>query len=268
MDYTAFLTNLLQTAGQTALEYFGNVSSTTKPRDNNQVLTQADLDIGKQLVAAVRTAYPDYNVIDEEAGVIDMGSRYTWVIDPIEATANFANGTPDWGIMVGLLQNDIPIAGGIIAPQHNELYLAKRGSGATCNGKPIHVSGATELSKTSVSFSLGGHQDDPVRTQRECRQLAGVLLAARNMRNSDCEAVDSMYVARGSYGGRINMTSKIWDNVAPQCIATEAGALWASVDGAPLDYTHPLQKTAQNYAFCVASPALHRKLLTVLAEHV
>ncbi|HUB93613.1 MAG TPA: inositol monophosphatase [Verrucomicrobiae bacterium] len=267
MSYLTFLDKELREAAKIALSYYGNVHATTKPGDNNQVLTEADLAIGKYLVSAVRKNYPDYNVIDEEAGVIDNGSRYTWVIDPVEATANFAIGTADWGIMIGLLDEVTPIAGGIIAPVHDRLYLAQKGKGATCNGQGIHITKEERLLKTLVSCSLGGHQDDPERTIQECRMLADILLAARNMRNSDCEAVDSMYVAEGRYGGRINMTSKIWDNVGPQIIAEEAGALWTDAYGTPIDYSEPTKRTTQNFTFCVASPTLHSQLTAITKQH-
>lgn len=266
MDHLNFLEEQLQAAAKIALGYFGKISATVKPGDNNQVLTKADLAIGKHLVAAVQAAYPDHNIIDEEAGVIDNGSRYTWVIDPIEATANFAIGTFDWGIMIGLLEKETPIAGGIITPAYDRLYLARKSKGATCNGQPIHATKEDRLSKTLVSFSLGGHQDDPERTARECTALSGVLLASRNMRNTDCEAVDSMYVAEGRYGGRINLTSKIWDNVAPQIIAEEAGAIWTDAYGVPLDYSQPTKRIDRNFTFCVASSALHSQLTAITQQ--
>src|SRR5438045_7513898 len=98
--YPDFLTDQLHAAAKTAGSYFGKVSGTAKTGDPNQVLTDADIAIGQQLVAAVQQAYPDHNIIDEEAGIIDKSSRYTWVIDPIEATSNFAVGLPQYGIMV------------------------------------------------------------------------------------------------------------------------------------------------------------------------
>jgi myo-inositol-1(or 4)-monophosphatase len=84
------------------------------------------------------------------------------------------------------------------------------------------------------------------------------------MRNSGCEALDPMYVAEGKYGGRVNTTSRIWDNVAPQIIAEEAGALWTNANGSPIDYSYPLTKMEQNFTFCVASPVLHRQLQDII----
>jgi len=89
-------------------------------------------------------------------------------------------------------------------------------------------------------------------------------LAARNMRNSGCEAIDHMYVAEGRYGGRVNMASKIWDNVGPQIICEEAGAIWTTHDGSPLDYINPLTKLDQNYTVCAAPPTLHKQLQAIV----
>ncbi len=264
MTYLPFIEDQLTKAAEIATGYFGKVSGTVKPGDTNQVLTDADIAIGKHIVAAVQAAYPDHNVIDEEAGTIDKGSRYTWVIDPIEGTSNFAAGLPQYGIMVGLLDGATPIAGGIIAPAYHKLYLAEKGKGATCNGQPIHATAETKLINMLVSYGIDGHQEDPGRTIRECRLLADIVLAIRNLRNSGCEALDPMYVAEGRYGGRINLTSKIWDNVASQIICEEAGALFTAADGTPMDYSDPLAKAGQNFTCCVASPVLHRELQNII----
>lgn len=265
MGYDVFIKEVLQKAATTADGFFGKVSGVVKTGDNNQILTEADIQIGKQLVAAVQAAYPDHNVIDEEAGGIDKGSRYTWVIDPIEATSNFAAGLPQYGIMIGLLEDAVPIAGGIIAPAYGKLYVAEKGKGATCNGESIHVTNEVDLLNTLVSYGIDGHQENPEQTIDECRVMADIILGCRNMRNAGCEALDPMYVAEGRYGGRVNTTSKIWDNVAPQIIAEEAGAVWTTANGELPDYSNPLDKIHQNFTFCVAPPVLHSQLQKIIA---
>ena len=67
-----FIQQTLRDAVEIANRNFGKVSaSTTKTGDNNQVLTETDLAIGSLIVQKIQTTYPDYNIIDEEAGVID-----------------------------------------------------------------------------------------------------------------------------------------------------------------------------------------------------
>jgi len=96
--------------------------------------------LGKNLITKISQAFPEHNIIDEEVGVIDNNSNYTWVIDPIDGTSNFANGVPTYGIMLGLLENNIPIAGGIALPEFSEIYVAEKGTGAFCNGEKVQVS--------------------------------------------------------------------------------------------------------------------------------
>lgn len=115
-QYLDFISQTLISASKIANDNFGKVSETTKQGDNNQVLTETDLAIGKYIVQKIQTSFPDFNIIDEEAGVIDKKGRFTWVVDPIDGTSNFAAGLPTYGVMIGLLDGAIPIAGGIALP--------------------------------------------------------------------------------------------------------------------------------------------------------
>ncbi|HEX3081664.1 MAG TPA: inositol monophosphatase family protein, partial [Candidatus Saccharimonadia bacterium] len=71
--YLPFIQDALEAGAKIAAKNFGKVSGTVKGSDNNQVLTETDLEVGKLLVDVVRRQFPDHNVIDEEAGVIDRG---------------------------------------------------------------------------------------------------------------------------------------------------------------------------------------------------
>lgn len=263
-DYRQFIEKQLQQAAELAQKMFKKDRGVAKTDDPNQVLTEADVAIGELLVSAVKNAFPEHNIIDEEAGVVDNGSRYTWVIDPIDGTSNFAVGTPDWGILIGLLDEDVPVAGGVAVPIHGELYLAQKGRGATKNGTPIRVSEETELLQTLVAVGIDSNQQDPGATRAEASVFGNLVLAVRNLRSSGCEAIDPMRVVDGRYGGRMNFSSKIWDNVAVQIIVEEAGGLHTAHNGDPLDYSSPLTKLEKNYSTLTASPKLHKQLLKVL----
>lgn len=264
MNYQDFIRQQLLDAAKIAISYFGNVSESVKTGDNNQVLTEADLAIGQFIVNAIKESFPDHNIIDEEAGGVDNNSQFTWVVDPIEGTSNFAAASPLYGIMIGLLNGATPIAGGVIAPALNKLYLAEKGKGATCNGEAIEVTTEQKLSNVLVSYGIDGHIEDPQRTIDECRILADIVDNVRNIRNAGCEAFDSMYVAKGSYGARLNTTSKIWDNVAPHIICEEAGAIWTEISGKPMDYSSPMGRIDENFTNCVASPELHKQLQIII----
>lgn len=134
-----------------------------------------DLAIGHFLTDAIRSKYPNHNIIDEELGCVDNGSRYTWVVDPIDGTSNFAAGLPQYGIMLGLLDHNTPVAGGIALPAFDELYVAIKGVGAWCNGKKIYVSRETDLANNLVAYGIDGHPEDPARTKHEAELLGAII---------------------------------------------------------------------------------------------
>lgn len=263
--YRDFIQSVLEEASLIALANFGKVTGTSKEADNNQVLTVTDLEIGKLMVERVQKSYPKFNVIDEEAGVIDKSSRYTWVIDPIDGTSNFANGVPEYGILIGLLEDGTPIAGGIALPSFHEIYTAEKGSGALCNGQSVRVTGEQELLSSLVAYGIDGHQEEPSITYEETRLLGEIVLAIRNLRSSN-STYDYAQVAKGAYGGYLNRTSKIWDNVGPHVVIEEAGGVYSDFYGQPMDYSNPLSKVDENFTMCTASPALHKQLLVIIRK--
>lgn len=264
MDYQNFIIQSLNCAAEIANNNFGKVSSiSTKSGDNNQVLTETDLAVGKLIVQKIQVAYPDFNIIDEEAGVIDKKSKFTWVVDPIDGTSNFANGLPTYGIMIGLLEDNKAIAGGIVLPAFNQLYVAQKRQGAFCDGKKIHVTSETRLMASLIAYGIDGHQEDPERTLKETTVLAKIILNIRNLRSTN-SAYDMVQVPAGRYGAFLNQTTKIWDNIAIQPIVEEAGGIVTDFWGKPLDYSDPLTRAQENYTICAGSPELHKQLQEII----
>jgi len=266
-DFQEFIKKILQEASEIARNNFGKTSSiTTKSGDNNQVLTETDLAIGRLIVGKINETFPAHNIIDEEAGIIDKNSEFTWVVDPVDGTSNFANGIPLYGIMVGLLQKETPIAGGISLPSFNELYVAQKGKGAFCNDERIHATNEENLLKVLVAYGIDGHQEDSELTKKETSILAEIVLSIRNLRSSN-SAFDAAMVARGNYGATLNRTSKIWDNVAQQIIIEEAGCVYTDFFGKPIDYIDPISKANNNFTFCSAPPILHKALQAIIHKN-
>jgi myo-inositol-1(or 4)-monophosphatase len=264
MNYQDFIKDVLDGASQIANEKFGKVSGTTKGNDNNQVLTEADLAIGKYIIERIRKDFPYHNIIDEETGIIDNKSEFTWVIDPVDGTSNFAAGVPTYGIMFGLLHDSSPIAGGFAVPPTKEMYIAEKGEGTTLNGERISVTKEENLLNVLVAYGIDGRQQNPEYTRSEVKLLGEIILGIRNLRTSGSEPIDVGYVASGRYGARLNQYGKIWDVVAPQIIIEEAGGLYTDFFGKPIDYTNPLSKIEQNFTCCAAPTVLHKKLQEII----
>lgn len=263
MDYQPFLQAMLEESSKIANKRFGKVSGILKDGDSNQVLTEADLAIGKFIIEAIKKDFPEHNIIDEEAGVIDNKSEFTWVIDPIDGTSNFEKGIFAYGVMIGLLWKNIPYAGGIALPAFSQIATAQKDKGAFSDNKKLAVTNEKKLLNVLVAYHIDGHQEYPNQTRDEVKVLGEIILAIRNLRIFE-SCLDTILLVQGKIGGYLNRTSKIWDNVAPQIIVEEAGGLYTDFFGKPIDYSQPLTRVRQNFTACAAAPQLHMQLQAVI----
>ena len=266
MKYKKFILNCLEESSKIALKHFGNVDQTTKTDDPNQVLTQTDLEIGQFLLSSIKDEYPGHSIVDEEIGIVDNTSQYTWVTDPIDGTSNFASGSPLFGTYIGLLKNNFPIAGGLVLPKLNEIYYAEDGKGCFLNNKEVHVTKEKELHSVLVSYTIDSHTENPELTKKETEILSEIILNTRNPRMSG-SCFDTAMVIKGAYGAYINQTGKIWDNVAQHILVKEAGGIQTTFFGLKMNYEDHLENPGKNYTFCIASPEIHRKLMKLLKEY-
>jgi myo-inositol-1(or 4)-monophosphatase len=263
----AFAADALARAAEIARGYFGHVAGSIKPDDPTQVLTAADLAVGQALVEAVSHAYPDHNVVDEEAGVVDRGSAWTWVIDPIDGTSNFAAGIPIYAILLGLLHEGVPVVGAMALPASGDLFTSARGAGAVKNGAPLgRVDDATPLERRLIGYGIDGDRGAPALTLAEGRLVADLALACVNIRSTGC-AYDAALMLEGRLGASMYGLAKAWDIVALHALAVEAGCLATALGGAPLDYSAVCRDPGRRYSWCAAPPGVHAELQAIVERH-
>jgi histidinol phosphatase-like enzyme (inositol monophosphatase family) len=127
----AAVESLLPGAGTIALRYFRTelVAHNKGGREYDPV-TQADRGIESHLRTGLAARFPDHLVIGEEDGASGPDdSNVAWLIDPIDGTKAFVSGTPQWGILVGLVVDGRPVAGWVHQPYLEETFAAVDGSG-------------------------------------------------------------------------------------------------------------------------------------------
>jgi myo-inositol-1(or 4)-monophosphatase len=262
MSYSEFITRTLNSTSDIANKNFGKVKGTTKPGDNNQVLTKTDLEIGRFIISQIENDFPDHNIIDEEAGVIDRNSEFTWVVDPIDGTSNFVNGIPTFGTIIGLLKNDQPVAGGIALPRFDRIITAEKGKGAIEGDKKLTVLSESEIGKVLVAYGIDSNSDKN-KTFEEGKIIAEFVSKIRNLRSSN-SVFDSVMVIQGSYGAYMSRNSKIWDNVGQQIILEEAGGIYTDYYGEMMDYSRPLTKAGELFTCCFGAPKIHKQIQEII----
>ena len=218
----AFCRDIALKAGELAqaafLEQAGKTIGMKGPQD---FLTATDGAVEQLLRSAIAEAFPEDGFLGEEAGGALAANN--WVVDPIDGTANFARQIPHYCISIAFVANgDIQI-GAINNPSQNELYLARRGQGATRNGRKIGVASTTDYSAACIE--LGWSTRVPTETYIEA--LTDMLAQGANVRRAASGALGLAYVADGRSDGYAELHMQPWDCLAGLLLVEEAGGVTA-----------------------------------------
>ena len=217
-------------AGKVIRSLLGKVQVIDKGINYN-LLTGADTAAESIIIEMIRERFPDDAVLGEEsAATTSLDSPRLWIIDPLDGTTNFAHGIPHFATSIAFVREGIVQCGVVNDPMRKELFGARRGGGAWCNGKPIRVSSASGL-RTSVIVTGFYYERGPLmlRTLDSIRKLfsAGI----QGIRRTGTASLDCCYVACGRFDGYFEYQLSPWDFAAGMLIVEEAGGVCADVDG-------------------------------------
>ena len=193
-------------------------------------VTEVDRAAEELIVGRIRAARPDDAILGEEGASVEGTSGYRWVIDPIDGTTNFIHRHTGFAVSIAVERAGETLAGVVLDVMQGELFSAVRGGGATRDGAPITISGATELSSALVAT---GFSYDRELKRRQGAVIAGLLPQIGDIRRMGAAAVDLCSVACGRVDAYFERGLKPWDYAAGALIATEAGAEVGSIEGGP-----------------------------------
>jgi myo-inositol-1(or 4)-monophosphatase len=204
---------------QIAIEYKGDAD----------LVTAADRASEKLIVGKLREFWPTHEIVGEEGTRDNTGtSEYRWYVDPLDGTTNFAHGYPVFCVSIGLEYRDELIAGVLYDPARNELFAAAKGSGATLNGKQIHVSKTKTLSESILATGFPSHKRHKNPNIHFYHQIT---LRSHGIRRAGSAALDLANVASGRYDGFWEFNLNPWDTSAAVVIVREAGGVVTKFDG-------------------------------------
>src|SRR3989338_6857035 len=206
-------------AGKASLRYYGNVGK-LKYKEPRSIVTKADILSEKIIMEAVRKKFPSHNFLTEESGSIKKNSEYTWIIDPIDGTTNFASNIPYFAVSVALAKNDEPVMGAVYNPCTDEMFFAERGKGAYLNNKKLQVSKKNELKVALAAFDTPNKALISRKTFRIMARNYGMF---RGIRNFGAAALNLCYIASGKFDLYFSLSLKPWDAAAAKLIVEEAG---------------------------------------------
>jgi len=256
------LESALKTSGTVLLEYFNKPVKATQKESQSSIVTEADFASDSVISGIIRKKYPSHNLISEETGFLNNNSEYTWIIDPLDGTSNFASGIPWFGILISLFRKDEPFMGGAYLPVQDILYFAEKGKGAFRNDEPMTMPGNIESKNSLVAFSLD-YTEDEVFLNKGIEIYKYIVKNTRNARSTN-SLVDFVYVAEGKFGGCVNLFTKVWDIAAPLLIIEEAGGEMMDVYGNDICFNISDKLMTMNFPVITGSKEIVKSLRNIL----
>ncbi len=219
-----FLTWVTEEAGRRILSYskenLGVTLKDSRP-DATDIVTDADRASEDFILDAINREFPEHDILTEERSIELKGSRWLWLVDPLDGTVNFAHGYPMFSISIALMESGVLVAGMVHDPLKKESFYAIKNSGAFLNNIPIHVSGAARLPESIVS--TGFPYDKAYSPDNNLSEFSRALLRVQGIRRGGSAALDLAYVACGRLDGFWEQKLKPWDMAAGMLLVQEAG---------------------------------------------
>lgn len=256
MSYLNVAVKAAKEAGKIHKKYFRSGFKVKTKSTSFDLLTIADTQAEKAVVSLIRRYFPGHNFLCEEYRYLKTGSEYTWIIDPLDGTNNFASGMPIFCASVALAHKDKVLAGAIYDVMRDEIFYAQKGKGAFLNGKRIRVNSVKRLKQsiiiTGFYYNRSKEMFEALETIK--RFLLKHILGLRRL---GAAALDLCYVASGRAAGFWEFELSPWDFAAGKLIIEEAGG---KVTGKRGEKVYPREKH-----FIVASNAkIHNQMLAVI----
>jgi histidinol-phosphatase len=240
-------------AGQLAVDHFraGAAGRMQRKADHSPV-TQADRAAEAHLRGFCQSRFPHAAFLGEEEGASGAdAAALRFVVDPVDGTRAFVRGIPSWSVLVGLEHAGEPVLGIAYMPADDDLFVAVRGHGATCNGRPLHLSDIDRMDEATISHG-GLSQFTGADLAHLLPRLARATYTQRGFGDFD----GYRQLLLGRVDAVIDPGLTPWDMCAPAAIVREAGGRFTALDG---------QDTIHGGGALASNGRVHDALLALIA---
>ncbi len=250
-----FVQNLARQAGKLLVE---------KLTKNNQIyykgtidlVTEADKMSEELILAEISLRYPDHGILSEESAAKNERAAMRWIIDPLDGTTNYAHGFPFFCVSIALEKDGVVVLGVIYDPTRDDLFFACRSDGAYLNGKKLHVSSVSDLSRSLLA--TGFPYDIRVSPDNNLNFFNAMAVKAQAIRRPGAAALDLAYLAAGRIDGFWELKLKPWDTAASCLMVEEAGGVISDMAGGTWRLDSP--------SLIASNGLIHEQMLKVLSS--
>ncbi|MGE3727402.1 MAG: 3'(2'),5'-bisphosphate nucleotidase CysQ [Candidatus Sericytochromatia bacterium] len=257
-----------QKAGEIILSFY-DTDYVVQMKTGQEPVTIADKTSSRFIVEALQKSFPRDLVVSEESevpGGVQSHDRI-WIIDPVDGTKEFIKHNGEFSVMIGLVEEGVPVVGVVYQPVTGYLYWASRGQGAFSLRdqllKPLQVSQRQSFHELCIAASRSH------LTQELCDLYE--RLGITEIIRSGSVGLKLAMIAHQTCDLYLNLSgmTSCWDTCAPEIILKEAGGRVSNLSGTPLDYS--FQQIKNHNGVVASNGIVHDRLLerihTVLEGH-
>ncbi len=197
-----------------------------------EIVTEADLLAETAIAARLNDLLPGVPVIGEESVDLNLHllaalrAPRSWLVDPIDGTANFAARSPDWAMMISLQEAGVTVLSWIWQPMKLAMYIAELGSGATCNEQTLTLN---DRPKSSLCGAVYVRFLDELK--RSAVNERAQALNCELLPGHGSAGVEYPLVVTGEQDFVVVWRTLPWDHAPGSLLVSEAGGKVARPDG-------------------------------------
>ena len=249
---------LADAARPVTLQHFRSAGllADNKLSDSFDPVTVADRGAEKAMRDVLAELRPQDSILGEEYGFQQGSSGLTWVLDPIDGTRSYISGTPTWGVLIAVGDENGPVMGIVDQPYIGERFFGGFGE-AYCDGpmgvRDLKTSDVKLLSDATLFTTF-----PEVGTSQERLAFEAVRDRVKLTRyGTDCYAY--ALVAAGQVELVIEAGLNSYDVQGPIAVIEAAGGIVTTWAGGPVH--------EGGQVLAAANPEIHAQALTLLREY-
>ena len=219
-----------------------------KNNNDESPVTKADLEANEVIIRRIKEKYKDisWEILSEETVKFDseninINTKWLWVLDPLDGTKDFIQGTKNYALHLALNYKRNPYIGIVLIPEKNELWVSN-GTEVWCEGKnglkrKPKLSKNTNLSEMTLVTSKN-HNNEVLKKLIEKINFKKVVV----MGSIGCKITSilrgesDLYLCLSLPG---KSSPKDWDFAAPAALLKTAGGAITYLDNKELVYNQP-----------------------------
>lgn len=199
----------------------------TRWKSDGTRVTAVDVAISENIFRGLSAEFPGDQFFSEELAhvsqPIPVTARYSWVLDPIDGTNNYAVGIAHCAIALALLEGGIPVYGVIYDLSRRVLMHGGPGFGMMDGERRTSVIAAEPTAQSIIGF----HSPFDKRFAPHAQSVA----AHYKLRGFGSSTLHLAYVAAGILDGVVDHNVKVWDIAAAVPMVLAAGGHLAYLNG-------------------------------------